>query len=411
MKSRLVLWGTDPDERKVLIGLDLIEEEKQVNIYVIDKDHITAELEEQMHNEWRKGQDIPLPESKKTFDRELTLIDPILPDGYKVEREDLVKRAQTEWHFVILSSKLHRNYKDELDDLKDKIESLKDYDPNIWNNLKGFWDKVQSQIRDRNLFRGHSDQLREQTNQLFSKMKDLRKEMDKAFNEQSKQAYESISSKLNDINSRIEEGLSLHVIFEDLKKLQKEFRDMRMTKDHRNKLYDRINESFKEVKTKRFGDAEGKEKSPLDRLDKRLNGLINAIKKMEHSIKRDLNEKNKQSDSNHNVFGQLELQLREAKVKMIEERIASKQMKLDDMKKTQVELQNRREKLQERIEREKELEKAKKEAEKKIAAEIKASEKLHKEEEDKLRELAAVIKESDSKKKAEKKPKSESEEE
>ena len=72
----------------------------------------------------------------------------LLPDDIKVERTDLISRAQAEWHFVVLSAKLYEMYKTELDELKDKIDKLSDYDDKLWAEAKSFWSKVQDQVKD-----------------------------------------------------------------------------------------------------------------------------------------------------------------------------------------------------------------------------------------------------------------------
>jgi hypothetical protein len=74
----------------------------------------------------------------------------LLPDDLKVDRTDVIQRAQTEWHFVVLSTKLHQVYQQELAEFKEKIQQLSTYDNKVFDGLKAFWDKVQSQSRDRN---------------------------------------------------------------------------------------------------------------------------------------------------------------------------------------------------------------------------------------------------------------------
>jgi len=391
MKSKLVLWGKDSEDNKVLLGLSLNEESKKVDIYIFPEAVVTIDLENTLHKNWKSGEDVAFPAEVQKIETELSVVNDMLPEGYSVERADLVKRAQAEWQFIILSARLYRTYISELEEIKDRIDSAKAYTNHQWDELKSFWDKVQVQIMERNLFRDHSNALRAASNELFSKLKEKRKEVDKLFNDESKANYDAFSNKLQEIEEKIKKGLSLHLVFEDLKNLQKEYKDLRLNKDHRNKLWDRIDMYFKEVKEKRFGDKPAGESSALARLEKRLTGLTDAIQKMEKSIKRDKQERDQQEKGSDSVFGQLEQQLRAAKMGMIDERIESKEVKLKDMLSTRKDLENKKANLVARAAKDKELEEAKKQAEAKIAAEIKEAAEQRKDEEGKLEKLAAEI--------------------
>lgn len=325
---------------------------------------------------------------------DLKLIGDLLPDGYSVEKEDLLKRAQAEWHFVVLSSKLYKTYHSEIEEIKDRIEQAGKYSIHAWDELKNFWDKVQGQIQDRNIFRSHAAALKEQTNNMFTRLKELRKDLDKEFNDESKTNFEKFNAKLEEIEERITKGLSLHVLFEDLKQLQNKLKDIRFSKDHRNKVWARIDEAFKIVKEKRFGpDAkpEGTSDSNNNRIEKRLIGLLDAIKKMQNSIRRDKEEINFQDKRVGESGGMLEAQLREAKIKMVQERIDSKELKLADMLATKTELESKLANIKEKDKKRAELEDAKKAAQDKIAAEIKEAAEQRKEGEGKLEKAAAAI--------------------
>jgi hypothetical protein len=391
MKSKLVLWGKNPEGKRALLALSLHDEDKVVHIHAIAEESITEDLENTLNNSWKQGEEVTFPEGTVHLKRELSLISNLLPDGYTAEREDLVKRAQTEWHFMVLSSRLYMTYASELEEIKDRIERQETYGNHLWDELKGFWDKVQTQIVEKNILREHSNQLREITNSLFGTLKEMRKDLDRQFNEASKGNFESFQSKLEDIDQKISNGISLNVIFDQLKRLQNDFKNLKLSKDHRNKLWAKLDEQFKLVKEKRYGDGSASENSALSRLENRLKGLEEAINKMEKSIKRDRQERDQQSRGSDSVFGQLEAQLREAKTKMIDERIASKDLKLQDMIKTREELEARKKNIVAREEKERAIVEAKKAAEAKIAAEIKEAAENRKDEEEKLEKLAAEI--------------------
>ncbi len=376
MKNKLVLWGTNDQNARVLIALELLPQDNLVKSYIFPEEIATEAFSNALLNQWRDGQAVEFPEGFTAEERELTLSESILPPNVKPEREDIISRAQTEWHFVVLSSKLHEAYLSELAEIKEKINNLTRFDTGVWDELKSFWDKVQVQVRDKNLFREHADLLRDKTNDLFGELKSLRNKLDQEFEQLSKENFERFQQFFSDIEKKIENGTRLQSLFDELKSLQEKFRNTRFTKEHRNKVWDALDALFKSVKERRFGNAPADDRSPADRLKRRYEGLVSAIDKMERSIQRDEEDLDFQKHKVETTGGQLEAQIRQAKVLMIEERIRSKKDKLNEMLETRADLEKRMEvqrtKDAKKEEKEK-LEEAKKLAEQKIASEIKAA--------------------------------------
>lgn len=396
MKTKLVLWGSNAQDEKVLIAMQLREKDNRVDIWTFPEAVATKEFEQQMMNEWREDQEVPFPEGSMHQEVELTVTDSLLPEDLKVDKSDIVLRAQTEWHFVVLSSKMYEMYKSELEALKEKVEALEKFDNSIWENLKGFWDKVQDQVREKNLFRDHSNSLRELTNEMFGHLKTLRAKMDEEFETISKETMEKFHSILDDIEDRIENGKGkLSHLFDELKEIQQNFRDARFTRDHRAKVWKRLDTAFKNVKEKRFGKEAVTDSTPVNRIQRRYDGLLSAIDKMEKSISRDQSDLDFQKKKVESTDGQLEAQIRQAKIMMIEERIRSKEDKLKEMLATRTELEGKIKVLEEKEAKQKEkekLEEAKKAAAEKIAQEIKEQEDARKDEEEDLEKAAEIIK-------------------
>jgi len=343
----------------------------------------TEDFSQKMLNEWRNGTKLDFPEGFTHSEKELSITESLLPEDLKVERGDLIQRAQTEWHFMVLSSKLNETYQTELQEIREKIAQLTSYSGDVWEELKGFWSKVQGQVRDRNLFREHANDLRDNTNELFGKMKELRKSLDKEFQAKFKE--------------RLEKGLNLNGIFEDLKKMQREFKETRLSRDHRSSVWEQLDGLFKEVKNKRYGGDSNSQNSstPSERLKRRYDGLLSALGKMEQSINRDKRELDFQDRKAGQSGGQLEAQLREAKIMMIKERIRSKEEKLGEMLQTKAELEKRiqvqTEKDARRAEQDK-VREAKAEAAQKIKEKIKQEEAARANDDEKLKEAAEKMK-------------------
>lgn len=357
MKNRIVFWGTNAASEKVLVALQLDPEENKVHEWLIPQQAVTEDLATAMMKEWRNGKDVTIPETAVQSEKGLTASESLLSEGIVPDKDDIISRAQTEWHFVVLSHKLKQGFENEYNYLKEKTEKLLRYDNELWDELRTFWDKVQNQVKDRNLFREHAQILRDDTNALFEQLKKLRKTVDEEFDKSSKEKVGHFQSKMEEIGQKLGKGLSLQPIFDELKQLQQKLQATDMNRNDRGHVWDQIDALFKQIKEKRAGGRDGKEGAPgTDRLGRRYEGLIEALNKMQASIKRDYSDLEFEKRKIANSEGQLEAQIRQAKIKMIDERIRSKEEKLKDMNDTKTDLEKRQE--QEKV---KEIRRAEKE--------------------------------------------------
>lgn len=395
MKTKLVIWGSNEKDERVLLAMELLPEQNEVILYAFPEESATDEFVAQMMGNWRDGISVAFPENHQEIRRPLAMAESLLPDNFRVERGDVIQRAQSEWAFVVLSYKLQKSLESELDSLSEKVHAMQEFSSGVWDELKGFWDKVMVQARDRNLFREHIDQLRDKSNGLFDHLKSLRKASEMKLRQQSGEIASAFNEKLDDVFAKVSEGKHLINLFETLKGLQREYHDLALTRDDRNKLWARLDEAFKLVKEKRFGDKQvgGAAKNPGSRIEGRLQGLLDAIGKMQKSIERDekdLHFENKRIDSSG---GQLEVQLRQAKLAMIQDRVDSKKEKLADMLKTKADLEAKAAEAEERQkaqEEKRKIDAAAKEIKDRIAREIQES---GKELEKSAEELEAAAKE------------------
>jgi hypothetical protein len=362
MKTKIVLWGVNAQNERVLIALQLLAGENKVRIYTFSESVATPEFSNKLMNEWRNGKDddTSILEGGTLLERDLSIAESILPDDLKVERSELIQRAQTEWHFIVLSTKLHENYKSELNDLQDKVGQLAHFSGEVFESLKGFWGKVQEQVRDRNLFREHADVLRDTTNVLFEELKQKKSALSTEFEENSKTIYAQFTEILNEIEKKIESGIQRFPdIFEDLKKTQNDFKGQKLTRDHSNEVWNRLDVLFKTVKEKKFGNSNNnpqfnnQDGTAAERLTRRNEGLDGAIEKMRESVRRDKEDLAFQQKRVDTSQGQLEAQLRQAKINMILERVKSKEEKLNEMVATKNEVEGKLTRVKEKEERNK----------------------------------------------------------
>lgn len=379
MKTNLIVWGTDANDEKVLILMELMAEDNKVVITTIPENLVTTELEGKLMEEWKNGTQVELPDGVVTVERPLTVSETLLPDDLKTDRTDLIQRAQTQWHFLVLSTKLNKLYESELQEIHTKIDSLQNYSQDVWDELKTFWQKVQEQVRDKNLFPEQSNSLRESTNYLFSTMKDLKASMEEEVQKASGSILDQFKSSIQSIEDKINEGGRLQALFDELKQIQSSFRDLKFVREHRSEAWDKLDNAFKILKEKKYGSnvATNTDASPLVRIQRRYDGLLQAIGKMESSIGRDKSELEFHESKATGSDRQLEAMVSQAKLAMIQDRISSKGKKLSEMMKTKAELESKLHDLEQKetvkVDQEK-YEAAKKAAQDKIANEIKQAE-------------------------------------
>ncbi len=344
MKTKIVLWGTDAENAKVLIAMELRPDANKVDLFTFPAAIANEEFTTQMMDKWRNGEEVAFPEGYTHIERELTVADSILPDNLKADRTEVINRAQTEWHFIVLSSKLNQAYRSELEDYKDKVEKMTAYDGSAWDNLKDFWAKVQSQVQERMLSREHADLLRDGINDLFTKLKDMRTALNSEFEQKSAETHGRFMATLDNIEERIKANPKAPSIFSDLKDMQAQFRNVKMTRDHNNQIWGRIDDCFKAAKTGKFGEssaAAGQQEftTASARVQSRLDGLNQAIGKMEYTLKREQEELAFQKKKIATTDGQLEAQIRQAKMRMVQERVTSIEDKLKNMYETRAEVE------------------------------------------------------------------------
>lgn len=394
MKTKIVLWGINEQQQKILIAAELIPASAEVVTHVFENSSVTEEFSGHMMKDWRNGKEVVFLADHVKYTTELSLTKSFLPEGIKADHDDLIQRAMTEWQFIILSNRLKAALEGELEEFQDKVKNLGSFSNALWEDLKSFWNKIQDQVRDRNLFREHADDLRQRTNELFNKLKEMRKTVDHEFHEKSKEYLDEFNQHLDEIEAKAKEGLSLQPLFEELKKLQKTFNETKFTREDRTKVWNKLDHAFKAIKEKRFG-SPGKARAPHDRLKRRYDGLLTAIGKMQKSIERDQLDLEFENKKIATTQGQLEAQIRKAKIQMIEERIRSKNEKLTEMNKTKLELEMRMQQENKRNEEKEEkrrIEDTKKEIKEKIAAEIKEAAEERKKATEKLEHAAQTIK-------------------
>ena len=332
---------TEP--QTALLTLELVPENNEVHVRLLQDDLATDENLQVLQEAWPKGELPSFLAEVPAKVYQLSATEPMFPafedlsfEGFEEERQ------RHEWLLLVLSEKLFQTYRSELDELQDRIEAMDTYDRNIWDELRAFQNKVQEQHKSRNLSNEKNEQLRGQINPLFTRLKELRAEEDSRL----QAASSELLDKLNEELGRIETVLYgpnpyLNSVFNDLREVQKSYRAQSLPRSSRNEIWDRIDKAFKFLKEKRAQNQQNAGQAD-QRLGKRIEGLKEAIARMVQSIERDerdLSFQSRRADSS--TANQLEAQLAEVRIKLVKDRVESKNEKLADMRKTLQELEQR----------------------------------------------------------------------
>ncbi|MEZ4908443.1 MAG: hypothetical protein R2771_12560 [Saprospiraceae bacterium] len=202
MKTKLILWGKTEQDQKVLVAIELLENENKVKTYVFSEEVATEEFYNLMLNEWRFDRDIDFPAVMQTYETSLTASEDILPEGLLVEKPDLINRAKTEWHFVVLSKKLYDLYKDELEDIKDQISELNEFSSINGMNLKYSGKSSRSHVKRKEIYLEIIFESLKRTDELFNNLKELRNKSDDELKVNSEKYYNEFNSKHDEMNNK-----------------------------------------------------------------------------------------------------------------------------------------------------------------------------------------------------------------
>lgn len=331
MKDNIVFWGANEKDEKILVALRLRAADKKVDIWTFDEKICKKEFVDSMFADWDKLDISSFPKDHVFIERDASSPE-LLPAQIKTstpENADLISRAEREWTVKVLSLRLYEMIRSEVLALKEQVMSLTAYDKGSWDSCKAYWDKIMTNHNDRNLNREQASELREVVNTSFERLKELMADTNKQYEEESQANFFQITKKIDELQADFEKNPNkAKSTFNELRKLQGNMKDLRLNRSAYKDIRSKMNKAFEAVK-------KGMAQSNLGHFEKRVKGLKSAIDKMQKSIDWDrgsIDFQNKRSNSVH--AGQLEMQLRDAKIKMINARIESKQAKLDDMTKT-----------------------------------------------------------------------------
>ena len=332
MQSRFTANGLTADEKEVVLAYQLKEDEFKVDLYIVPKKLLKGEMLTLLEQKWTEGESFEFPEGTVMVNPNLNA-ESILPEDIRSEEAGKIRIKQNEWAYTLLTAKLWEAYLNELETLKQKAAELTQYDRQLFDDAKSFWERVLEHKKGRDISQERLDKIKDDVNSIFEKLKTFRKTESAEFEAASAKLRDDILAKLELLKAKVTEKANFKALLEEHKLLQNDSRKNKYSKNDDaqiRKVFDSVFHFINEQRNHFFSDMTAS----------RIKGLNEVIEKMEQSLnrdKKDLEYLQRKSDSSK--AGALELQLLKVKSNMLNETIASKEAKLKDIRSTLENLQ------------------------------------------------------------------------
>ncbi len=346
MRDRFITWGTSDGARR-LFTFELEAEEAHIIRRTLPAADSSEEMMQTVINAWMQHTTIEFPEGTHKERIPFAATGTIVPEGADIEDKVLVASAEREWPFAVLSSLMSRQFRGELEELREAVNLLDAFDDGMYERIKTTWNKIQVEVSNKALLYEHLGPLRTLSDEMFARMKQLRRGERNERQSASKDVKNEYTAELAQAQTQLEEKRDLRKLFNILRNIQDRVNKAALSRSDRDTLRKRLDELFKATKSEM--DASGAMAGVLSekraRLEHRLKGLEGAIGRMRYSMDRDNKDmwyEGKRADRANN---QLAEQLAMAKLTMIGDKAKGKAARLDDMLATEATLRKQLDKL------------------------------------------------------------------
>ncbi len=332
MKNNIVFWGADELDRRILVAARLRAKDNKVDFWTFPEKQVNAAFADKMFGDWEELEPSEFPEGYVHIERDISSSE-LLPENIKTDNTELVMRAEKEWFVKVLVQRLYEMLDAEVSALHEQVMSLTEYDKTLWDSCKNYWEKIMSHNQERNITRDQAIELRGKVNASFERLKGLLDNTNKAYEEEAQANFFQINKRLEEIKQELEKNPNgSRNVFNQLKQIQEEAKVLKLNRPNRNEIFNTLNELFESSKNI-------SRSSVNEKINHRIAGLEDAIHKMQKSLDFDLRDVeyiNKRNNSSS--VSQLEFKLSKAKLDMLQHKIDSKKVKLDEMNKLLLDL-------------------------------------------------------------------------
>lgn len=327
-KNRFATKALNKNDEPILVTLELNVSSMNIEIKSFPIQSLSDSDSDEFIKKFTSEEEVSFPENTTIENRSFTE-ESLLPDHIKVDgKSGAIRQLQNEWSYLLLNAKLFEQFNTELDEIKQKAAEIKNFSHDLFDEAKEFWEKVLEYKKEREISQEKLSYFKEEINGVFDHLKNLKESLLKEKDEITEKVKNEISESLHLIDSKLEgQGVHFKSIMDELKELQAKLRTEDIKRDIKNILFDNIQSRFEKVKSKRDEVLGGANNSRVEGLTKVLDRVVKTLE----LDKKDLDYNTKKLNS---VNNKLELQLREAKINVLKDRIASKEEKVADIRET-----------------------------------------------------------------------------
>lgn len=284
MIQNIVMWGEVGTDQKVLFAIQLKEEDNKVHIYGFQKEKVTKEIQDKLFFEWKNGGDFEFPEGIYHWVVPASN-DNILPEEVRVDRPEIIVSTQAAWGKKIMSARLNEVLLEEINLLNQKLQNINDFDQQLWDKTKDLWAKISDYRKQGELSWEHTDILKNGINEIFDGIKALKRIDTEKNDEESGHHFKNFIKKIEEQTTKLIYPDEWEKVFETLKAIQNEVKEFNFSWKQKRVLFDRLNDTFLELRKYRKTEFINKTKDRIRNLKSTIDGIIQSAERDKESYK------------------------------------------------------------------------------------------------------------------------------
>ena len=337
MNTRLVLWGEIGTDRKALVAIHLEEETTKIHIHAFPKEEVTKEVQDALFVEWKNGGEYMFPDNAIHWEIDANS-DTILPEDVKVDRLDVVLQSQHKWGKKLMSSKINQLLTDEVKLLEEKASVVAEYDQSLWDKAKTQWEKIASYQKKNEISWEQTSVLKDKVNTVFEALKAV-KRINHENEDQANIAFvKNYYKRIEELQSKLIYNDQWKYIFDELKKIQAELKDVAIRWNHKRNIYNQVNAIFDDLRKYRMTEIVSKTQNRISQLTKIVDGLKDSIARDNESYQMQIEK------MQHYTRGKLSVDELKSRFGDFLNRTKEKETKVEGIKETIAQLKNEIEK-------------------------------------------------------------------